>query len=117
MVRTLRPPRPKVKQQLRVDSPESVVSGDGQRGGDEAARQLRLFAGAPRHRDPGGLDALKADRSQPREGRADRADRGFALAGDREPREDRGKRLLEGVHTSPGPQRLAAELLKRPKRT
>src|SRR5947209_12172165 len=50
MAGTLRPARRKGKQRFRCDSPGPVVSRDGQRGGDERARQLSLFAVAPRHR-------------------------------------------------------------------
>src|SRR4051794_4689875 len=116
MSATLRSTRPKVKQRLPCDSPRRVVSRHGQRRGDERARQRRLFAGAPSHGHPRGLDALERYRSQLREGDADRADRRLALARDRQAGEHRRERLLEGVHARTRPQRLVAELLERPER-
>src|SRR4051794_32020088 len=112
MAATLRSAPPKVKQRSLRDSRALVVNGQVQGGGDERARQRRVLAGPPRHRHPCGLDALERDRSQLREGGADRDDRRLALAGDRQPCDHRGERLLEGVHACARLQRLIAELLE-----
>src|SRR5689334_9488040 len=75
MAESLRPKRAKVKQRFGCDLPGPVVGRDRQRGGYEGARQLRLFAVAPRHRHPRGFDTLEWNGSQLRKRRTDRGDR------------------------------------------